>query len=249
MSITWFSVKHDMPSDKKLAFIAEKSNAKRCEVTAFWVCLLDHASQNMQRGFVGDIDLEIIAYSQQIDHATLATLHRCMCDRGMIIDGYIAKWEEHQGGGKAPSSTERSRLRREKIRKDATDATAATLQATDAPNATPYTTLHLLTDDDKNARAHEIFSWCEKFLNSPTPLVQSPIYAWLDWGAELELDIKPVAERWRKKYPKKTINSLSWLNDGVAAAIKQRAEPMPEVATKTFRKTQEESKKSNVVTL
>jgi len=85
------------------------------------------------------------------------------------------------------------------------------------------------TSDVCSASAREIFEWLESFLNSTTPLLMAPVTAWLGWGADFELDVKPVAERWKRKNPDKAMNSLAWLNDEIAKSIKQRNAPMPDV--------------------
>jgi len=78
------------------------------------------------------------------------------------------------------------------------------------------------------AHVEEIFDWLQKFLNSPSPLFTAPVSAWLAWGADFDLDIKPVAQRWRKANPQKAIRSLEWFDDDIAASIQKRLKPMPE---------------------
>jgi hypothetical protein len=79
---------------------------------------------------------------------------------------------------------------------------------------------------DKNARAKEIFEWLEALFNSPKPLIMAPVYAWLEWGADFETDIKPAAERFlkRKKGPP---GSLNWLDEDIVKSIEQRSKPRP----------------------
>jgi len=82
--------------------------------------------------------------------------------------------------------------------------------------------------DDLVGRVDQVFLWLQEFLNSPSPLFTSPIAAWLTWGADFELDIKPVARRWKQSNPKKAIRSLEWLDADIAASIQKRRKPMPE---------------------
>jgi len=84
---------------------------------------------------------------------------------------------------------------------------------------------------DRSSEVKQVFAWLENFLNSSSPLFSSPISAWLSWGANLELDIKPVAERWLKANPQKAIRSLEWLDNDIAASIRKRTKPMPEETT------------------
>lgn len=83
-------------------------------------------------------------------------------------------------------------------------------------------------DVDCNAgeRAIAIVDYCKCRFNAPWPYIAAPVYAWLDWGADLEKDVKPIVERYiaSKRTPPK---SLTWLNDQIAASIEQRSRPMP----------------------
>lgn len=98
-----------------------------------------------------------------------------------------------------------------------------------------------LTSDVHAHARDKIFSDLEVILQSPTPLFSSPISKWLEWGADAAIDILPSAERWKKKYPNKAMRSLAWLDEDIAASIRQRTGPMPETgppantAHKTFR--------------
>lgn len=85
-----------------------------------------------------------------------------------------------------------------------------------------------ITVDDKT-HAQEIFSSLEQIINSTTPLILAPVVAWLAWGADYELDIRPVAERWKKANPIRNMKSLAWLDEDVARSIAQRTREMPEV--------------------
>jgi uncharacterized protein YdaU (DUF1376 family) len=114
----------------------------------------------------------------------------------------------------------------------ASAAGKASAQQRHNKRSTPVERTHHHTDTDTSvddsARVDKIFEWLQALFNSPTPLFSSPIVAWLRWGADFELDIKPVAQRWRKGNPKKAIRSLEWLDDDIAASIKKRTKPMPE---------------------
>lgn len=71
-------------------------------------------------------------------------------------------------------------------------------------------------------KAREMYDWLESFLNSPNPLIMSPIFGWLDGGADFEMDVKPVAMAWKKKNPTKNIYSLTWLTELVMKSVDQR---------------------------
>lgn len=100
----------------------------------------------------------------------------------------------------------------------------------DGPSTSSSSSLSVSKKDPvvDSTLVESIFKWLQVFLNSPAPLFTAPIAAWLAWGADFELDIKPVAERWRQANPKKTIRSLEWLDEDIAASIRKRSKPMPE---------------------
>lgn len=76
-------------------------------------------------------------------------------------------------------------------------------------------------------KIREIFGWIEKRMNSAIPLHMAPLIAWMEWGADVELDIKPVVDRYMVKYPGAPPRSLSWLDEDIAKSIKQRQKTMP----------------------
>jgi len=118
---------------------------------------------------------------------------------------------------------EKSFQPREKALRSDTNTDLNTDLNTDSNNS------NTTADDETKKKAREIFNWCESFFGSCNPLVLAPIYSWLSWGADFEMDIQPICERWLKKNPKKPIKSLSWLDDDIARSIVQRNKPQPEI--------------------
>lgn len=116
-----------------------------------------------------------------------------------------------------------------------------------APNApsiysinSPKNSPNIINDDysasasvDKNS-IQNIFRWLENHFSAPGIFyISAPIEAWISWGADFEKDIKPVAEAYKIKNSDKPPNSLTFLNDRIAASIRQRNKPMPVVAEKS----------------
>lgn len=108
-------------------------------------------------------------------------------------------------------------------------------------NVTPITTQDELIDDydcsagatnSKNQKTEvkEIYGWLEKLFNTAIPLPIAPVYAWQEWGADFEKDIKPVAERYKAKHPDKPPRSLTFLDEPIQNSITQRNKPMPEIS-------------------
>lgn len=84
-------------------------------------------------------------------------------------------------------------------------------------------------DENAHAKAKEIYDWLNDLFQPAWPLIMAPVYAWLEWGADFDADIKPVAERHRRKKPDKPPRSLSWLDEDIARSIAQRNKAKPEV--------------------
>lgn len=117
----WFRYHHNTPYDIKLGMIAKKAGARRCEMTAIWDCLLDYASQHECRGCVQGIDVELIAYSQEIDRETVETVMKHLETKAVIVDGFLTAWETRQVGrerNETATSTERVRQYREKKKEE-----------------------------------------------------------------------------------------------------------------------------------
>jgi hypothetical protein len=228
MSNDWLRLWHDMPNDPKWRSIARASGKPIPAVISVYIHMLVCASNATERGRTHGWCDEDVANALDLSTDDVSAIREAMQDR--VLDGdYLKGWEKRQpkredgGADRAKAWREKKKLGEERAR-TRTNATE------------PKRTLDTDTEEDTDkkdpvvdaARVEEIFEWLQAFLNSPSPLFSSPIVAWLGWGADFHLDIRPVAERWRKVYPKKAIRSLEWLDDDIAASIKKRAKPMPE---------------------
>ena len=144
MSIDWFRHYHGTVTDAKLSLIAKKAGAKRCEITAFWQYLLEYASQHAERGYVGDIDLEVVEHSQDVTHVTLQTLQTLLVEKGLIVDGFLANWDKRQPGSERSAGADRVKRHRENKKKKQDDKEQnktcngdVTLQDVTVTNVTP----------------------------------------------------------------------------------------------------------------
>lgn len=156
MSMEWFRHSNDMSTDAKLSFIAKKAGARRCEMTAFWDCLLEHASGHAERGFVGDIDLEMVADTQEIDLVTIKALHALLCNKGVVTsDGRLKQWERYNDVTKKPAMTSAERVRkyREKQNKIAeSDQGSLGLDVTKCNESNDVTTHYTTAHNIKNKK-------------------------------------------------------------------------------------------------
>lgn len=80
---------------------------------------------------------------------------------------------------------------------------------------------------ERASQANEILTWLQEHFGRKHFYNFAPVVAWLEWGADFELDIKPTATSYtlRKQDPPR---SLKWLDEMIAASIKTRNNPMPE---------------------
>lgn len=107
----WFRYYHGAPYDPKLTMIAKNIGVKRCEMTAFWDCILDRASQNSPRGSIAGIDLDIISFSQDISKDTLQKMLDALIEKGVIGGDFVCSWEKRQPK-REDHSTDRVRVYR-----------------------------------------------------------------------------------------------------------------------------------------
>lgn len=152
MNMDWFRHDNNMSTDKTLQFVAKKSGARCCEVTAVWTMLLEHASGHDNRGYVSDIDLEMVSDAQEIPHSLTVTIYETFCNVGSVTsDGFLKRWERYNSvtGKVTMSSAERVRKHREKKRKEAEEAQQNLNLDVTKSNAVTDVTTH-------NSTAHNI---------------------------------------------------------------------------------------------
>lgn len=137
----WLRLWHGTSTDAKLSMIAKKVGARRCEMTAFFECLLDHASQHSERGHVADIDLELVSFTQEIDLDVLQNLYAEMVRKGVIINERLASWDKRQPK-REDGAAERAKAWRER-NKDQANATERTRTPRTEQNRTEQSTLSL----------------------------------------------------------------------------------------------------------
>lgn len=92
----WFRSWHNAPTDPKWLLIARKANTTPIVVSAIFWALLDHASQEAERGSVVTFDQETYAAWAGIDESEVAAVIQCMTDKSVIADGRLTSWEKRQ---------------------------------------------------------------------------------------------------------------------------------------------------------
>jgi hypothetical protein len=229
MSNQWVRLWHDMPNDPKWRTIARIAGQPITAVISVYIHMLVCASNATERGRTQGWCDEDVATALDLNTEDVNAIREAM--GGRVLDGdYLKGWEKRQPKREDDSSARAKAWRDKKKEEEERTRTQ--------PNAQKRPDTDTEGDTDKKdpvvdaACVDEIFGWLQTYLNSPSPLFSAPVVAWLQWGADFALDIKPIAERWRKANPKKAIRSLEWLDDDIAASIRKRTKSMPEETQK-----------------
>jgi hypothetical protein len=126
-SMLWWRSWHGAPIDLKWSLIASKIGARPGEVSAIAWALIDHASQQKDRGSIDGFDVETYAHYSGFSDNLINRVIAGMWEKGVISNGRFASWEKRQPVEK---STERVRAFRERKKKDdETDETDETVSS------------------------------------------------------------------------------------------------------------------------
>lgn len=117
----WLRWWHGTVNDPKFQRVARMAGASAGEVIAVWACLLERASSVTQRdaavtrGSVTGFDCDDHDVLLGFEEGRTARIIAALVDRGLIVDGRIARWDERQPK-REDSSAARTRAYREKKR-------------------------------------------------------------------------------------------------------------------------------------
>lgn len=122
----WFKWWDGTAADIKLRMIAEESGTSVAVVLGIWVYLLEKASVNEDRGYIGGIERGLMNYTLKLDNETVETVCNGFKKAGVVTsDDYVTEWNKRQAKREnqepSGSSTERVRALRER-RKAAAEA-------------------------------------------------------------------------------------------------------------------------------
>lgn len=92
----WWRSWHGAPLDHKWQVIAARSGVKVGIVSAVAWALLDYASQHKERGTVTGFDVEVYSVYSGFSEQEINAVISAMQDKGVIVSGKLAKWEERQ---------------------------------------------------------------------------------------------------------------------------------------------------------
>jgi hypothetical protein len=115
----WFRWWHGAYSDPKLAAVAVRAKVSRPEVVAIWAGILEHASQEANRGDVGN-PAEDIAIALALELEVVERVMVALRDKELIVAQRIAAWDVRQPQREDATATQRSQRFRARRNANAT---------------------------------------------------------------------------------------------------------------------------------
>jgi hypothetical protein len=140
----WLRWWHSTVTDPKFQWVARRCKQPAANVISVWACLLECASTATQcnadatRGDVASFDCNDIDVLLGLDDGSVKSIFDAMTEKGLIVEGRLAMWDARQPKREdsgnpntgALSSTERSRLHRERMKLNATNGDGMQRDAT-----------------------------------------------------------------------------------------------------------------------
>lgn len=104
-------------NDPKFIWLAQKAKTNVASVIAVWAALLEHASQEDERGCVGGFDPESYDCALGLEDGTCFRVMEAMETKGLLSGGRVANWESRQPKND-DNSTDRVRAYRQRQRNE-----------------------------------------------------------------------------------------------------------------------------------
>src|SRR5690348_13563428 len=92
----WFRSHDGAPTDPKWLVVARRAGVAPGMVAAVAWALMDHASQQSDRGNVEDFDVETISAFFGWEEDQVLSIIRALQEKRVIADGRLAAWEKRQ---------------------------------------------------------------------------------------------------------------------------------------------------------
>ena len=152
VNMEWFRTYHGISNDSKWPLIARKSGQNVGTVVSVWMALLDHASQDDERGSVAEFDCEEIDVLYGYEDGTTLAVVAAMEAKGMIVDGCIQSWTKRQVQDEGAAERKRLQREREKLAKEKAELekqrhAASQREEKSKENCGDVTTCHAVSQD------------------------------------------------------------------------------------------------------
>lgn len=119
MAEHWLRLWHGTVTDPKFRMVARDASEMSRNVTpchtvlSVWLYLLETASQNDVRGSIDGLDVEVMAFTLDMETTTASAIIAAMNKRGLIADNFLNGWEKRQPKREDSTAAERKRKSRE----------------------------------------------------------------------------------------------------------------------------------------
>lgn len=94
--IDWFRWHHGSVTDPKFQLVAKKAGVRLGDVLVVWAFILEKASADEDRGFIGEIDFETLDYLIGGEEGDAVKILDAITGRGLIDGSRVSNWEKRQ---------------------------------------------------------------------------------------------------------------------------------------------------------
>jgi hypothetical protein len=222
--VHWFKTHHGFSTDTKFGLIAHQLSLPRAIVNAIAIDLLEHASKNDERGYIGNYDLEGAAFNLGVDSNALRNVTNALRNRGFVTDDRITHWEQYQDRSD-PTNAERQKRHRDKRKQELAALSASSVTDSNALRNTEEIRRDKIREESSAAIGdfRKVFdAGCEMFPQLASRDTHE-IQKWIDAGCSVDLDILPALKRCIGRPLKSWVYFSSMIMDSKA----HRETPLP----------------------
>lgn len=112
----WFRLYNDFVGHPKWRLVAVRSGVHLGFVHTIVLAICTAASKARARGFIGDLEFDVLAAATDIPADNIAATFRTLADIGWISQDHITDWLDRQPDAEDPTATERQRQKRARDR-------------------------------------------------------------------------------------------------------------------------------------
>jgi len=119
----WFRWHTGSATDPKFRVVARKAaqtvpGVRLSDVLAVWAMLLERACNADERGMIDGYDCESADAHLDLPDGAACAIVQALCDKGLIADERVAKWDQRQPKREDSTATDRKRAQREREREE-----------------------------------------------------------------------------------------------------------------------------------
>lgn len=232
--IDWFRSWHGAPTDTKWLVIAKRAGVAPGIVSAVVWALLDHASQQTERGHVDGFDFETYATFSGFDEDHVRAIYAALEAKAIIVDGRIAQWEKRQPRREDTAVGERVR----KHRKGADSENEPPLPLVQKDESVPAPSVELSTQNSEPLISPQAIQLADeiaviaghdlKFVPPAWCGAAARVQVWLKAGWQPSLIVDNVRAQMHRKRDGPP-DRIQYFEKGIAIALARADAPLPVV--------------------